>query len=203
MVYFLEHLRPHIYIHQFQDFSHTLELSAQCACNLLGGSGLRAWLCGAVALWLCGRRSWHLVGRSKALRCQKRKKLPPWLLCIGATHCFKPSHGTFTFVTYMTMCGGCLPNWLFYVCSCGSSKNTKKGKKEQKTQCMFMVTKAHLETKLGCGPKVEIRKREMCLKRRRSRRVTQRTGEINQNRHYLFPPPGLPPSTTFIFRLPL
>ena len=51
MVYFLEHLRPHIYIHQFQDFSHTLELSAQCACNLLGGSGLRAWLCGAVALW--------------------------------------------------------------------------------------------------------------------------------------------------------
>ena len=51
MVYFLEHLRPHIYIHQFQDFSHTLELSAQCACNLLGGSGLRAWLCGSVALW--------------------------------------------------------------------------------------------------------------------------------------------------------
>ena len=48
MVYFLEHLRPHIYIHQFQDFSHTLELSAQCACNLLGGSGLRAWLCGSV-----------------------------------------------------------------------------------------------------------------------------------------------------------
>ena len=83
--------------------------------------GVALWLCGSVALWLCGRRSWHLVGCSKALRCQKRKKLPPWLLCIGATHCFKPSHETFTFVTYMTMCGGCLPNWLFHVCSCGSS----------------------------------------------------------------------------------
>ena len=159
----------------------------------------RIWIEG-VALWLCGRRSWHLVGCSKALRCQKRKKLPPWLLCIGATHCFKPSHETYTFVPYMTMC---LSNWLFYMCSCGLSKKYQRKKNEgKKTEFMFIV-KAHRGTKLGCGPKVEIRKREMCLKRRRSRRVTQRTGEINQNRHYLFPPPGLPPSTTFIFRLPL
>ena len=112
-----------IYIHQFQDFLRTLELSAQCACNLLGGSGLRAWLCGSVGEDL--GTSWAVRKRSGV---KSGKKLPPWLLCIGATHCFKPSHETFTFVTYMTMCGGCLPNWLFYVCSCGSSKYTKERK---------------------------------------------------------------------------
>ena len=69
MVYFLEHLRPHIYIHQFQVFSHTLELSAQCACNLLGGSGLRAWLCGSVGedlgtLWAVRKRSGVKSGKN-------------------------------------------------------------------------------------------------------------------------------------------
>ena len=42
-------------------------------CTVRMQSAGRIWIEG-VALWLCGRRSWHLVGCSKALRCQKRKK---------------------------------------------------------------------------------------------------------------------------------